>query len=306
MEQVTLLWSGGFDSTYRLCQLSRQNVEVELVYIFLNARKFTKQEMSARNKILGQLRRMKGTRAILHETYVSEDDIPANAQITEAFGRLQPIHDLAEVYEPKARYAALHPGIEIGLEGPSGPPGHMSKMLLGKPSNMNFDENDIGTLNPEGTAADIYTVFGNFTFPIIHKSENEMLEGYLQEGFAKILKHVWVCGHPVEGNKACGVCGVCGIKFRHGIGHILGKTAVRNHQIYQHIESERGKHVAARFREYVWNGNKIPSLQIHTGMRQLDYLVMMRLNEANRLQEKTFSKLLETWNIKGENYESGF
>ena len=63
---IRLLWSAGLDSTFRLCQLSFQDVEVQPIYIVDKERPAYEYEMKAHSDILDYLRKQ-NIRAVIHD-----------------------------------------------------------------------------------------------------------------------------------------------------------------------------------------------------------------------------------------------
>lgn len=88
MERHNLLFTGGFDSTFRLCQLSRmEGVEVQPVYLCFSPARFNeKNEIHAQDTILSMLRKRKDTKAVLlSPVRVHEYDLPEAPDLDEAF-----------------------------------------------------------------------------------------------------------------------------------------------------------------------------------------------------------------------------
>ena len=70
METARILWTGGWDSTYRLVELSMRNIHIVPVYILDKERKSKKIEIATMRKILSALRNKKGTQAEIDDVKI--------------------------------------------------------------------------------------------------------------------------------------------------------------------------------------------------------------------------------------------
>ena len=108
MERHNLLFTGGFDSTFRLCQLSRmEGVEVQPVYLcFSPARSNEQNEIHAQDTILSMLRKRKDTKAVfLSPIRIHEYDLPEAPDLDEAFQKWRPFPEKPGHIRKKAKSA---------------------------------------------------------------------------------------------------------------------------------------------------------------------------------------------------------
>jgi hypothetical protein len=167
---IRVLWTGGWDSTYRIVELSRQNTLIEPIYVYGDNRLSEKKEISAMKRILKELKRMKETKAkFLPIKFMSKDSIPPNQEITVAYNKIARETNLGSQHEWLARLATTCPGLEIGTESA---PLEVSNILtaINKYGELVFDSNT-GTyiLNPDKSTKEGMLVLGNFRYPIIKK-----------------------------------------------------------------------------------------------------------------------------------------
>lgn len=114
---VKLLWTGGWDSTFRLVELSRQNVTVQPIYLFGDSRASEKLERIAMSKIIELLKQKPSTKAnILPILYINISDIEPDEEISEAYRAIRDATNLGSQHEWIAWYAKINPGLEIGTE----------------------------------------------------------------------------------------------------------------------------------------------------------------------------------------------
>ena len=63
MEEIKILWTGGWDSTFRVIELSRKNVVIQPIYVLDSGRKSTDYELKAIDKIIQDLNKRDETKA---------------------------------------------------------------------------------------------------------------------------------------------------------------------------------------------------------------------------------------------------
>ena len=64
---VRILWTGGWDSTYRIVELSRQDKVVEPIYVYGDQRTSEKKEINAMKEILSQIKKEAKQEQILNQ-----------------------------------------------------------------------------------------------------------------------------------------------------------------------------------------------------------------------------------------------
>ncbi len=114
-KKVEIFWTGGFDSSFRVTQLSRCDVDIQPYYLADN-RDSQEYELNAIKKITEVLRNHKDTRAeILPLITVSVEERIAAPEITAAYDRIHKNQRLGTQYDWLGRFASVHPGIELGI-----------------------------------------------------------------------------------------------------------------------------------------------------------------------------------------------
>ncbi|OLS38887.1 hypothetical protein BTR22_04340 [Alkalihalophilus pseudofirmus] len=237
---VSILWTGGWDSTYRMVELSRKSCTVQPIYVYGDKRPSEKYERIAMQKILLELNNHKETKAtILPIKFIDKQSIPLNNEITKAYHLISKETKLGSQHEWLARLAFLYPGLELGTE--SAPLG-ISNILtaINKYGKLIKDEKGDGyVLDPNKSVKEGMLVLGNFKFPIIQKTGADMKTNISLWGYEDVMKNVWVCHTPVFG-EPCGVCHPCELKIETDMAFLLTKTALkryakRNKQPYKFI-----------------------------------------------------------------------
>lgn len=117
--KINLLWTGGLDSTFRLWELSRHEVDVQPYYIIDPTRGSIPQEKRAMEKVLGLLRNNSATKANINDVeFIEFSSIQPDEKITKSWKFFNDWNQLGTQYDYLARFAKQK-GIklEVGLEG---------------------------------------------------------------------------------------------------------------------------------------------------------------------------------------------
>ena len=88
-------------------------------------------------------------------------------------------------------------------------------------------------------------VLGNFRYPIIEKTEKQMLNIIKEEKYEEIMKHIWFCHSPING-KPCGICHPCCVKIESGMEFLLPQEAIKRYRKSKKLEKIFGESMANR------------------------------------------------------------
>ncbi|RGS76396.1 hypothetical protein [Coprococcus sp. AF21-14LB] len=226
-----VLWTGGWDSTYRMVELSRRDdIEIYPIYIRDHTRPSLQIEINTVEKLYKQLVEDKRTKAKINPlTYIEDCDIPENIEITTAYQRIKEKIKIGSQYEYIARLAISYPGIELGIEKPNGEFSGCVEVInqFGR-----LKECDGGyVLDLEKSSKDCNMLFENVAFPIINLTEIEMLENIKNWGYIEFMKGIHFCYTPHR-NYPCGICRPCQQKMECGMEMLLPKRAQIRYKIY--------------------------------------------------------------------------
>lgn len=226
---VNVLWTGGWDSSYRIAELSRKSCTIQPFYVYGDERFSEQYERNAMQTILLKLNKKKNTKAtILPIKYIDKKSIPLNQEITESFVEINKETQLGSQHEWLARLAYTYPGLELGTEAA---PLEVSNILtaINKYGKLIKDKSSDGyILDPENSKKEGILVLGNFKFPIIKKTGNDMRENIIRWGYEDVMKNVWVCHAPIFG-KACGFCHPCELKIETGMEFLMPDAALKRY-----------------------------------------------------------------------------
>lgn len=226
--RVQLLYTGGWDSSFRLLQLAQYDIDVEPVYVIDKTRKSREYEIAAMKKIISICReRFKAN--ILDITFYDKDEILekyADPEVTRAFRELREACGLGVQYE---WFALLCRGINANMEmgiihrDPSRVKSRIAAEGYYQKIENDFLPDRLMAKSREGMDR-IDLVFGNMILPIIEITKEE--EGRIAEenGWLDILKLSWFCHTPIRG-KPCGLCEPCGDAMNLGMQWRVPKFA---------------------------------------------------------------------------------
>jgi hypothetical protein len=217
---VDLLWTGGWDSSFRLLQLLLQHRrEVVPHYLLDPTRASTNAELEAMQRIRSALfEKHPHTRALLKP--LSKFDIAglaADAAITDAFRQLVAERFIGNQYDWLARFRKQLGIAELELAA-----GHRGGRIQGIIGALVMQTRDNGhvsyRIDPRYSDTKEFSVFGGFSFPLFELDKQETGDIAVEQGWLDILRMTWFCHKPGNGNEPCGYCNPCLYAVDEGFG----------------------------------------------------------------------------------------
>lgn len=230
-QPVKVFWTGGFDSTYRMVELSRKNLVIQPVYMSDKIRRSEKYELNAIKEITSDIERHPGTRGkILPLIKQPVSELAQDSEIVEAYERLRSITYLGPQYIWLAEFAKSNKGLELCIEMDDSQYGATYCIMKnGKLKKVIENDHVYWELDEENSSRDVLTVFGSLHFPIIEITKLDMLERYREMGFSDTMKKTWFCHTPVNG-QPCGVCSPCTQTIESGLGFRIPAEGMARHK----------------------------------------------------------------------------
>jgi len=216
MERINILWTGGFDSTFRVCQLSLLEVEIQPFYISLK-RESEPYELKAMSDITDYISSNKASKcSLLPVKIIDYDEILPDEEVTNSFKTLEEEFGIGYQYDFLTRFARQYDLMpEIGFErSPFSPEDKcFSKYKAIKNSEKHISGGatiKYCELDPDQSSEDLVNVFGHFRFglPLFNLNKIQALEAYKDIGYEQVIPLTWFCAHPING-KPCGLCSPC-------------------------------------------------------------------------------------------------
>lgn len=211
-EMISILWSGGWDSTFRLLELSQiEGLSICPIYIRDHGRPGMAHELAAMRGILPQIRDIARARVLdvdLYDRGAICRDFP-NEGISLAYGRLAEEFGLGYQYET---FALLCEGLGIRAECAveDSPRSKAKRAIDVQCLLVPCGEGPCGRFRvvPKGESSDAATVLGRLDFGMLDVSKVEAKRVVQESGWMPIMRRTWFCHAPVNG-KPCGTCNPC-------------------------------------------------------------------------------------------------
>jgi hypothetical protein len=208
---VDVLWTAGWDSTFRVADLIlNHNAVVRPWYVMDRNRRSAETELATQDVIRAALADLDptATQRLLATQIIKVDEIPPIPAISADWAVLRE-RFTGDQYEFLARLAedqqlTLELGIEVG--------GHAYNLLI-----ANVEENDgVYRLvaHPDDPALE---VFRRFRFPLFNMTKLDMENAARRDGFSQVMELTWFCHSPLRG-KPCGCCNPCRQTRDEGLG----------------------------------------------------------------------------------------
>jgi hypothetical protein len=219
LHAVNLLWTGGWDSTFRLLQLVLvQARTVEPYYLIDDGRKSTNEELRAMENIRKALvERYPAARALLLPAHFEEvSHIPPDAGLTAMFQRIRNRIFMGQQYEWLPRFCAAHGAgkFELCIGRGDEVCSILKRFVIpcGTVTDPSYRVDD------RFKESDEYGLFQFFRFPIYDLGKLDMACAARQAGFADLLELTWFCLEPRTRSRPCGACNPCRFAVEEGLG----------------------------------------------------------------------------------------
>lgn len=225
-----ILWTGGWDSTYRLVELSFETISIQPIYVYGEGRKSENYEIRAMERIIEQLNAKSATEAtILPIKYIHFDSIQKNKEISKGYNNLSSQKHFGSQYEWLPCLALKYNGLEIGIEkAPPEQSGAIAAIVNNGEVNYNEDK-DTYLIDEANSNDDLIILFKNLSFPIINKTGEDMKANIFKWGYQDVMENVWMCFNPIFG-KPCGTCNPCKSKMNTNMGFLLPPVSKRRYE----------------------------------------------------------------------------
>jgi 7-cyano-7-deazaguanine synthase in queuosine biosynthesis len=232
---INLLWTGGWDSTFRLLELCENDIMIQPFYFNDPNRKSRKFEYNAMKSILDAIRVSNKFKAIILDIkYIDVLEIfktCANLKISEDFKYLREKYKIGNQYEWFALYCEKN---SIELEA------GVVHQYHGKVEDAIKEEGLIVPIKndfldgrrrvvPKGDNFKAFNVFGNLILPILDKTKEDEEKIAREKGWIEIMKLTWFCHSPIKG-EPCGLCGPCDDAMNTGMKWRLPASAIRRYR----------------------------------------------------------------------------
>jgi len=201
---VHLLWTGGWDSTFRLADLViTQRRQVQPHYGLNPIRVGAKRELQAQRNIRAALAAIDPAAAslVLPGVMHPVDELPPDPQVSAMLKRLNERSYLGAQYEWLARLAGtLDEPLELCVHQDDRAAGFLAGHVT---------QVDGGYVLPADCDDPDLALFARFRFPLFDVTKVDMAERARRQGFGHVLEMTWFCHSPTLLGRPCGFCGPC-------------------------------------------------------------------------------------------------
>jgi len=232
MKEIHVFWTGGFDSSYRIVQLSKYDIVIQPYYLIDNNRISKENEFGAIADIMGDIEKHPETKCKIRPLIkLNSKDINPDENVTAAYQRLQKNTQLGSQYDWLARFAKeQNIEFELCLESEPGSKALQCIEKYGAVKDVSEGEISYCVIDREKSSEDLITIFGRFHFPLplFRISKLETLEEYKKLGFESTVSKTWFCHAPQNG-VPCGLCNPCKSVIEAGMTFRLPPEALKRY-----------------------------------------------------------------------------
>jgi hypothetical protein len=234
---IRLLWTAGWDSTFRLLlALLVRRKAVHPYYLIDPGRPSTPNELRAMEQIAAAISaRFPQTNGMLHKPLISSvADLRPDPQTTGRFERLRSRSHLGGQYDWLARFA-----VQQGLTDPElaiHQDDRAAEFLHPYVVKDDGDGDPSHRLRDDPPDDDL-RIFEHFRFPVFDKTKRDMQRLAKEHGFADVMELTWFCHMPTPQGLPCGRCNPCRYTMDEGLARRIPlQTRLRNHRVMQSIK----------------------------------------------------------------------
>lgn len=226
-DKYFILWTSGWDSTFRLIKLVQKGVSIQPIYIIDEDRKSLKIEIKRMNKIKSMIyEKYPGSKSKIYPTqFVAKGDIEYNEETKQSYEKLrektffgsqaQWISQLSKKYNNLEHCVHKDDNIES-----------LIRDYVSLETDLNGDE--YYKVDKQKASKELYDLLGNLKYPILDYTKLEIKDIAEKEGFADIMNETWFCHSPIN-NEPCGICNPCKYVIEEGMSYRLSnKAMIRN------------------------------------------------------------------------------
>jgi len=226
-----VLWTGGWDSTFRLLQLAvvRERA-VQPHYVIDTGRPSALHELRAIHAIREGLAQVcaDAAKRIAPMHIVSIHDIAPDAFVSARYARLRQRAPLGPQYDWLARYVRQFGlrGLELCIHVDDKAEAFVRPHVERHESR----DGDAWWVLGSGAAVDPDLVlFADYRFPLLRASKVEMRERARAQGLLPLMLRTWFC-HSPRGDAPCGRCNPCVHTVDEGMAERLPGAALRRYR----------------------------------------------------------------------------
>ncbi len=224
--QVRLLWTGGWDSTFRLMRLlSGSNASVAPFYLLRSKRASTAVELATMERIRSALGKVFPDAASrLAPTQLCDvDALAQDPAITQAYERTLRRSFLGRQYEWLAWFCTQEgiDAIELCIHRDDKAHAVLAPFVIEAERAGATHVFDARLATASEEAADLHALFRFFSFPVFEVTKREMAAEANARGWQDLMAMTWFCHSPRRNGLPCGICHPCLYTVEEGLAYRL-------------------------------------------------------------------------------------
>ncbi|WP_347862280.1 7-cyano-7-deazaguanine synthase [Salimicrobium sp. PL1-032A] len=213
-----IMWTGGFDSTFRVLDLvfNKKRV-VQPHYIIDEGRPSTNKEIETIHTIIAHIAimDMEAAKRIKEPIITYKKDIEEDEEGKDKFERLVSNSFLGTQYLWLPAYLKQNgiPEIESGAHKDD----NIEKFIIDYVERIEEDDDHYYMIKEEYRDTDL-SIFSRFRYPLLDYSKLDMEQIAEENGFGHLMEMTWFCYRPQKDGKPCGLCNPCKYAKNEGMG----------------------------------------------------------------------------------------
>ncbi|WP_100640503.1 hypothetical protein [Marinobacter salexigens] len=243
---VNLLWTGGWDSTFRLLQLAQEGAVIQPHYIRDPHRDSLKKEIQAMNEIRHRVNERFPDCFIRDTKIIDQSDIIVCQYLFNAHKNLLSRGWIGSQYIYTSSYILQNEikTMELSIELLSDI--RHSVMPCLKNTEINKEGNRVISKNAD---KDLFCLFRQCSFPVLALTKLDMYEIAKECGILDILNLTWFCHQPLF-RMPCGSCNPCMSTLEDGLKYRFGIIALARYRMKKLLISQPKIHKTLRKMKY--------------------------------------------------------
>lgn len=228
MKRVNILWTSGWDSTFRLLQLAEKgNVEIQPYYVLDDGRPSTDIEIQRMKEIKEMiLNKWPHSKNLIKPIkFIKIGEIKKHPDVTSSYKVLREESFMGSQYEWLGWLSKNVGNLELCIHEDD----KAHYFIRDYVSKVNDVEGEYYKVDSKKCNKDVVNVFGNYNFPILTYTKLDMMKEAENKNFKDIMMNTWFCFTPIN-NEACGLCNPCKYAIEEGMSFRLSKSALRRYK----------------------------------------------------------------------------
>jgi hypothetical protein len=242
---VRLLWTSGWDSTFRLLQLVIEKKVTVLPIYVITDRASTMTEIKTMVKIKKLIHKLfpETVGRILPTIHFPVYDLNQYPEITKKNRDLKSLSKLGSQYDWLSRYAEQHGinDLELSIHADDKAYGFIKGFVV----KQEGPQGEYYSLDPKIGDDNPLSLFKPFRYPILEWTKVKMKEHSLKIGTLEIMNLTWFCHSPKNG-EPCGLCSPCKYSIQEGMRYRFPKKALLRYRLAPVYEGLIKVYVTAR------------------------------------------------------------